>query len=83
MCLIPDAEALSMYYSLTMIHELRPTLLHTLLVQSSILIKMPPTSSLPLSTHSNNNPRSTLRIYCPLFAAASVFPLKFSTSYAL
>lgn len=73
----------SRYYSLVTIHELKSALPGVLPVQSSILIKMPPTSLLPLSTHNNDNRRSTLRIYCPLFAAASVFPLKLVTSHAV
>lgn len=73
----------SRYYSLVIIYELKSALPDILLVQSSIRIKMPTTSLLPLSIHSNNNPRSTLRIYCPLFAAASMFLLKLVTNYAL
>ena len=69
--------------SLAMIHELRSTLLHTLLVQGFILIKMFPILLFLLLTYINNDLRSTLRVYYSLFTVASVFLLEFITSYTL
>lgn len=83
-CAIPHAEAVSIPCSFAVIHESKPTLpgIPVSPVQSSILIKMLPTSLfLLLSTTSTITRASSMGSIAPLFVAASVFPLKFVASY--